>query len=116
MFKYTDIDSFTDTVGVNAYPNDMQEVKFTLQSSVLQRDHGPAWARKPKWVGYNVAWWCDEGIPTQNHDWKGDCVYGSSVPAKDPIDRDYWRRDAVVELVKWIKKDREHNNYYHPCI
>jgi hypothetical protein len=115
-FVYTDIETFTDTVGVNAYPRDMQLVTFTLQSCVRQRDHGPAWARRPKWVGYSVAWRCEEGIPTQNHDWKGDCVYASSVAARDPIDMDFWRRDAMIELVRWIKKDRARNGYYHPCI
>lgn len=114
LYRYTDIESFTDTVGVNAYPGDMQKVVFTLQSCVQERDAGPAWARKPKWVGYSVAWKCDEGIPTQNHDWKGDCVYASSVSAKDPIDMEYWHRDAVIELVKWVIKDRERNQYRPP--
>lgn len=114
LYKYTDIESFTTTMGANEFPGDMQEVDLTLQSCVQKRDFGPAWACKPKRVGYSVDWRCDEGIPTQNHDWKGDCVYASSVPAKDPIDLDTWKNDAVVELTKWIKKDRKRNNYRPP--
>lgn len=116
FFKFTDIESFTTTIGVNEFPGDMQEVTFTLQSAVRQRDYGPAWARRPAWAGYSVAWKCDEGIPTQNHDWKGDCVYGSSVPAKDPIDMEHWKNDAIIELVNWIKKDRKRNRYQPPIV
>lgn len=110
-YNYTNIDMCHTVVGANQFSGDMQEVKLTLQSVVQKRDAGPAWARRPKWIGYSVAWDCRDGIPTQNHDWKGDCVYGSSVSAKDPIDMEHWKNDAVIALTNWIIKDRKRNNY-----
>lgn len=58
-----------------------------------------------------VAWDAPAGIPTQNHDWKGDRSYASSFAIDS---REGWKRAAPWLLLKWVAGERARRGYRIP--
>lgn len=110
-YHYEDLAVEKTTWGAYQWDTDVYDVEFTLQKMTRYRENGPQWARKCTDEGYIVEWRCKEGIPFRNHDWKGDCYYGSSFK----IDGDEgWLGKAEVALLAEVLEDREHYDYRHP--
>lgn len=105
-------------VPVGEFPGDTYLVGLTLERTWLQRDHGPAFARRRTPQGYSVDWdtrgHCN-GIPVRNHDWKGDEVLASSVRLPDGVSAmGDWTAVAVDLIVTQILRDRRHYGYVPP--
>lgn len=100
-------------IEVNAFVGDEYMVNFIVNQVALGREYGPKWARKETLDGYSASWYVKDGIPIQNHDWKGDNVYASAFQIPDPID---WRLDADQTLVAHIIETRFKNHYQLPTV
>jgi hypothetical protein len=90
-------------------------VRFTLQQQFRGRRRGP---QDISWV---ADWECREGIPTQNHPWKGDCTYASAVPLPQllPLTVDQavaspWLEHALVALQADVTRERARYQYQWP--
>lgn len=114
-FSYETIDELEEDVfGVYQFEGDVYDVTFKLEKGTQQREHGPRFARRPKHAGYYAHWECKEGIPFRNHEWKGDCSYGSAVKIDGPVDTREWVGEAHRKLQEDIIEDRERCGYNPP--
>lgn len=110
-YSYELLEEDTLLIEINQFPGDEYLVDFKLQKMTRSRRHGPKWARRVEFIGYNAEWMINEeneGIPTQNHDWKGDNTLGSAVKIEDHV---YWRMEADTKLVAWVIKERKSRGY-----
>lgn len=98
-------------VEVGEFPNDEYMLTTKLQEAWRGREHGPRWVRRKKFMNHCVDWDSAEGVPIQNHDWKGDCAYSSSIQVGDPV---YWRMEFDFRFKDWVLKERKRNNYHPP--
>lgn len=96
---------------IDQFPGDDYVVTLTLQDQTCFREHGPRWARRVLDRKLVVDWRSKEGIPYQNHDWKGDNVYGSAVAVSEV---DGWVHEACDKIVERIKAMRERSGYKPP--
>lgn len=110
-FSYESMEEDTLLIEVGQFPGDEYMVDFTVQAVYKGRRKGPRWIQRKTLQGFTAAWNCDDGIPTQNHSWKGDNTYGSAVTIPNPFD---WRLDADDNLKAWVKKERERRGYTPP--
>lgn len=95
-------------VFVDQFPGDRYDVRFRLERVFRYREHGPKWARHKTDCCYDVDWYHNPGIPTQNHDWKGDNTLGSGF---SDMDKETWESQAVMKLIDWVKTERNRRGY-----
>jgi hypothetical protein len=95
-------------VYIDQFPGDRYDVRFRLEKIMQHREHGPKWVRHKTDRGYAADWFHNPGIPTQNHDWKGDNTLGSGVNIENV---ENWESEAVQNLITWVKRERERRNY-----
>lgn len=112
-YSYKDVDHYTRLVRFTDVPNDEYLVDFKLQEMWRGRRRGPKWATDRTFEGFIVDWNCEKGIPTENNSYKGDCVYGSSLPIDPPPFGGPWIVQAETKLIEWIAIQRERYGYLH---
>lgn len=111
IYQYTTLDKDTLLIEIDQFLGDEYMVDFKVQAVYKGRLKGAKWVQRKKFQYFEADWNCDDGIPIQNHSWKGNNMYGSSVKVPDPFD---WRLDADDNLKAWVKKERERNGYQPP--
>ena len=107
-FHYEVLEEADVWVLIDQFPGDRYNVHFKLEKQTQARKHGPKWARHMTDRGYSVDWSHNPGIPTQNHDWKGDHTLGSGFSIEG---RENWQDQAVVKLAEWVKTERNRRGY-----
>lgn len=114
FYSYEDLETATRWVRVDQFPTDEYSVDFTLQRMTQARRHGPWPFNRKTDRGLIVKWFCNPGIPTRNHDWKGDNILGSSFRLDPEREPEPWDDVAVDTLIDWVKKQRIRRNYHPP--
>jgi len=92
--------------GLLVMPDGEYVAAFQLQRQTLARPRGP------RTVSYVAEWKSESGIPVRNHEWKGDCIYGSAVTIPEGLDD--WLPAAVDGLRAKVERDRAHYEWRAP--
>lgn len=115
-YEYEDVDTVAVWVKIDQFMLDEYWVQLTLQNTTQRRRHGFWPFNRVTERGQSVKWWCEKGIPTRNHDWKGDETISSSVRLDPEYAPEDWAVTATYALVEQIKDTRKRYNYQPPQV
>ena len=111
-YTYVVLDEDELLMEIDQFPGDEYMLRVKFEQAWRGRKHGPSWVRRKKLMHHEVAWSSyEDGVPVQNHDWKGDVVLESSIRVGD---LDYWRMEFDVKFKDWVREQRKKNRYRPP--
>lgn len=98
------------TATVRMPEGDEHEVVLKLQKWATGRKHGR------KTFTWHADWSSKAGVPFRNHEYKGDCVYGSTVAVTAAgVDTGRWINEAAAAIAVQASQGRARYNYRAPA-